>query len=191
MFCFSNFYTNIEVYFSRKTIFVSLMQFKFTEIMKKIISFFVMITLLSSCEENVKFNNPSVQGRLDNATWRAIDFQAFVDLNGALTINAYTSNQELILKTPSRNPAVYVLGENSARSASFITNFSGNQLIYATGANIGGDGQILIDEYDAVNNTVSGEFRFNAVNIENNPLGGELLNMQNGVFYKIPVLAAQ
>ena len=159
--------------------------------MKKIVSFFVMITLLSSCEENVKFNNPSVQGRLDNATWRAIDFQAFVDLNGALTINAYTSNQELILKTPSRNPAVYVLGENSARSASFITNFSGNQLIYATGANIGGDGQILIDEYDAVNNTVSGEFRFNAVNIENNPLGGELLNMQNGVFYKIPVLAAQ
>lgn len=150
-----------------------------------------MITLFSSCEENVKFNNPAVQGRLDNATWRAIDFQAFVDLNGALTINAYTSNQVLTLKTPSKNIGVYVLGENTARSATFTATYSGQDVIFTTGSGIGGDGQILIDEYDAVNNTVSGEFRFNAVNIENNPLGGELLNMQEGIFYKVPVFPAQ
>ncbi|GGD19544.1 DUF6252 family protein [Flavobacterium orientale] len=159
--------------------------------MKKIISLFVLAFLFNSCEEDVKFSNPAVQGKLDNVLWRAIDFQATTDLSGALTLNAYTSNQELNLKTPSKNPGVYVLGENSARSASFTTNFSGETLIYSTGSGIGGDGEIVITEFDGANNTVTGTFRFNAVNIENNPLGGELLNMQNGVFYKIPVFAAQ
>jgi hypothetical protein len=39
---------------------------------------------------------------------------------------------------------------------------------------IGGNGQIVITEYDNVNNTISGTFKFNLENVFNNPLA-ELL----------------
>ena len=47
---------------------------------------------------------------------------------------------------------------------------------------------IEITEFDSNKGTVSGTFRFNAINDENNPLGGEILNFNQGVFYKIPVI---
>jgi hypothetical protein len=50
-----------------------------------------------------------------------------------------------------------------------------------------GDGQIEITEYDAVNKTVTGTFRFNADNLDNNPLFGPALNFQQGVFYNVPI----
>jgi hypothetical protein len=39
----------------------------------------------------------------------------------------------------------------------------------------------VITEYDTVNNTISGTFKFNLENIFNNPLSGAL-NFQQGVF---------
>ena len=51
----------------------------------------------------------------------------------------------------------------------------------------GSNGEIKITDYDNLNMTVTGEFKFNAVNIENNPLGGAILNYQYGAFYKVPV----
>ena len=60
-------------------------------------------------------------------------------------------------------------------------------LTFATG--IGkGDGQIVITEYDLINSTVSGTFKFNLANVFNNPLGGTTLNFQQGVFYKVPII---
>ena len=159
--------------------------------MKKIVSLFILILTLSSCEESVTFSNPSVQGLMDNVIWRAIDFRATVDINGALKIEAYTQNQVLTLRTPSRNVGVYNLGENSSRSATFTTEFDGVELLYTTGTNIGGDGQIVINSYDSATGTVSGTFRFNAINVNDNPLGGELLNFQKGVFYNLKVTNAQ
>jgi hypothetical protein len=35
--------------------------------------------------------------------------------------------------------------------------------------------------------TDTGTFKFNAVNVANNPLSGPLLNFQYGYFYKVPV----
>ena len=155
--------------------------------MKKIVSLLILVLAFTSCEEDVTFNNPSVQGLMDNVIWRAIDFTATVDINGALTIEAYTQNQVLTLRTTSRNVGVYNLGENSARSATFTTEFDGVELMYTTGVDVGGDGEIVINDYDAVTGTVSGTFRFNAINVENNPLGGEVLNFQKGVFYNLKV----
>jgi len=48
-------------------------------------------------------------------------------------------------------------------------------------------GIIEITDYDEINQTVSGTFKFNATNVNNNPLGGEILNYQNGTFYKVPI----
>ncbi len=158
--------------------------------MKKILSLFILVFVFSSCEESVTFNDPSVQGLMDNVIWRAIDFRATVNANGALKIEAYTQNQVLTLQTPSRNVGVYNLGENSARSASFTAEFDDIELLYTTGVAIGGNGQIVINDYDAAAGTVSGTFRFNAINIDENPLGGEVLNFQKGVFYNIKITNA-
>lgn len=48
-------------------------------------------------------------------------------------------------------------------------------------------GEIKITEYDDINGTVSGTFKFNAMNVNNNPAGGEILNYQYGTFYKVPI----
>ncbi len=49
------------------------------------------------------------------------------------------------------------------------------------------NGEIQITEYDNVNMTVSGKFKFNAANANNSPFGGPLLNFQYGEFYKVPI----
>lgn len=49
------------------------------------------------------------------------------------------------------------------------------------------NGEIQITEYDNVNFTVSGKFKFNAANANNSPFGGPILNFQYGEFYKIPI----
>lgn len=49
------------------------------------------------------------------------------------------------------------------------------------------NGEIEITKYDNVNFTVTGKFKFSAVNVNDNPLTGPLLNFQYGEFYKIPI----
>ena len=49
------------------------------------------------------------------------------------------------------------------------------------------NGEIKITEYDNVNFTVSGKFKFNAANSNGSPFGGPILNFQYGEFYKIPI----
>jgi hypothetical protein len=60
------------------------------------------------------------------------------------------------------------------------------KIIFSTGSDFG-DGEIVITNYDAVNKTVSGTFKFNVDNVANNPLYGSSVNFQNGFFYKIPI----
>ena len=49
----------------------------------------------------------------------------------------------------------------------------------------GSNGEVNITENTG--DAVSGNFKFNAVNISGNPLGGEQVNFQYGTFYKVPV----
>jgi hypothetical protein len=49
------------------------------------------------------------------------------------------------------------------------------------------NGEIQITNYDNVNMTVSGKFKFNARRINNNPFIPEVLNYQYGEFYKVPI----
>lgn len=49
------------------------------------------------------------------------------------------------------------------------------------------NGEIIISDYDNINMTVTGEFKFNAISIDTNPFGGPVINFQYGDFYKIPV----
>jgi len=156
--------------------------------MKKIISVVILALFFISCEEDVVLNSPSIQGKLDNVFWRAIDSEALLDENGGLTITGFGRKQKMILHTSSKNKGIYVLGNSTTRYANFESDIDGTLLVYHTGKDIGGDGQIEITEFDSNKETVSGTFRFNAINDENNPLGGEILNFNQGVFYKIPVI---
>ena len=49
------------------------------------------------------------------------------------------------------------------------------------------NGEIEITEYDNVNFTVTGKFKFNAANSNGSPFGGPILNFQYGEFYKVPI----
>ena len=163
--------------------------------MKKVISLFLVAIAFSSCTQEVTFNNPSVQGTKDNYFWRAKSSTATVNaIDSTLTVVALSQFETLTLSIPSpitvvtqANPITYLLGTGEVSEATFSYDVNGQNLFYATGT-YAQDGQIILTEYDNVNKTVSGTYRFNAHNTTNNPLGNVLVNFKQGVFYKVPLL---
>lgn len=234
--------------------------------MKKFYFLFIFAAVFSSCQEDVKFNNPGFQGLMDDVFWRANDARAYVDPSGKLRIEAFTSYETITLNTSSANVGTYVLGTtNSNNSATYFSNLNDTLLEYATiavpgpvssitlvnggtgyssgtsvattggtgsgltvntvanasgivtsvtvssrgsgyladdlitvaGGNVNckirvanvqnSNGEIKITEYDNVNFTISGKFKFNAANSNGSPFGGPILNFQYGEFYKIPI----
>ena len=163
--------------------------------MKKVISLFLVVIAFSSCTQEVTFNNPSVQGTKDNYFWRAKSSTATINpVDGTLSVIALSQFETLTLSIPTpttvvtqANPITYLLGTDEVSEATFSYDVNGQNLFYATGA-FAQDGQIILTEYDTVNKTVSGTYRFNAYNTTNNPLGNELVNFKQGVFYKVPLL---
>jgi len=166
--------------------------------MKKLILLFLATLTFCGCTQEVAFNNPSVQGTKDNYFWRAKSFGATVDpVGNSIVLQATSQFETLTLKMPlptatSIYPITTILGTStptfgfSNPEASFSYVVNGQNLLYKTGTNAQ-DGQIILTEYDQINKTISGKYRFNAYNITNNPLGNPLVNFTNGVFYKIPV----
>jgi hypothetical protein len=160
--------------------------------MKKIIILFIATITLCGCTQEVTFNNPAVQGTKDNYFWRAKSFRATVDgVNNTILLVAENQFETLTLKMPLPNatnpiPITSILGTGSASIATFTYIENGQNILYSTGSNAE-DGQIILKEYDAINKTVSGSFRFNSFNMTNNSLGNPIVNFTSGVFYKIPV----
>jgi hypothetical protein len=155
--------------------------------MKKYFLFITLIFSFISCQEDVTFNNPSIQGMKDNVFWRAVQSKATLAPDGSLVIEAYTRNETLSLKVTSTKPQNYILGTSESKKVIYtMTEATGAVITFSTGIGIG-DGQIVITEYDDVNKTVTGTFRFNAKNTNNNPLAVADMNFQHGVFYKVPI----
>jgi hypothetical protein len=154
--------------------------------MKKLFLIIIVLFAFISCQEDVRFNNPSLQGMKDNVFWRAVESKATLAPNGSLLIEAYTRNETLTFKLASTAKKNYFLGIDNVNTVNYVLSDPSGLITFSTGFGIG-DGQITITEYDAVNNTVSGTFKFNAENTYNNPLAGPVVNFQQGVFYKVPV----
>ncbi len=234
--------------------------------MKRFLPLLIAALVLSSCQEDVKFNNPGFQGLKDDVFWRANDTRAYISPTGELSIEALTQYEVVTLNTESANEGIYYLGStNQDNFASYTSSFDGLELDYGTiavpgpvdriGVQVGGsgyvsgssfattggsgigltvnvvanasgvvtgvtpssrgnayvtgdivtivggnnnatviignvqnsNGEIEITEYDTENFTVSGKFKFNAANANDNPFGGPILNFQYGEFYKIPI----
>lgn len=157
--------------------------------MKKIVAYLLLFFAFVSCEDNVKFNNPTFEGQKDNVFWRAIDAKVMLLSDGGLMVEGYTRNEIISLKTASITAQTYTLGIDDSNKVTYTYKDANGTITYETGDGIG-EGEIVIEEYDAVNKTVSGTFKFNAENIYNNPLAGPLLNFQYGRFYKVPVVSS-
>ena len=154
--------------------------------MKKQFLYLFLLFAFISCESDVEFNNPAFEGQKDNVFWRAVDSKAILAANGSLTIEAYTRNEKVTLKTTSTTAQTYPLGTSTSKTATYVLTDASGTITFLTGIGIG-NGEIVIEEYDAVNKTITGTFKFNAENVDNNPLAGPILNFQYGVFYKVPV----
>ncbi|KDN54187.1 DUF6252 family protein [Flavobacterium seoulense] len=156
--------------------------------MKKLLLLLAVLFSLFSCEENVKFNNPSFQGTKDNVFWRATQTTARVNSGGTLVMEAYTATEIVTLKTSSAAQGTYFIGTTPTSTASYVYTdpITKESITYSSGFGVG-DGQIVITEYNQVDKTISGTFKFNLENTFNDPLAAPTLNFQNGVFYKIPV----
>lgn len=154
--------------------------------MKKYFLYVILLFAFVSCQQDVKFNNPSFQGQKDNVFWRAIDYKAILAANGSLSIEGFTRNEKLTLNVNSTNLGNYFLGIDNLNTATYVLTDTSGTSTFTTGFGVG-QGQIVITEYDTLNKTISGTFKFNAENVNNNPLVGPVLNFQYGVFYKIPV----
>ncbi len=164
--------------------------------MKKLSLIIIVLFAFVSCQEDVRFNNPSLQGMKDNVFWRAVESKGTITSGNVLSIEAYTRNETLTLKMPVPTTLIspnvessyvtYFLGTSTTKTATYVLSDPSGLITFSTVTGKG-DGQITITEYDTVNNTVSGTFKFNAENTDNNLLTGPLVNFQQGVFYKVPV----
>ena len=153
--------------------------------MKKLFSLIVILVAFSSCQDEVKFNDPGFQAFRDDVLFKAVDVKAYKSTSGTLRIVALALDEEVELKITSSNPGTYVLGTSESKIATYINTKDNGYLYYKTGTDIG-DGEVKITDNNL--GTVTGTFRFNARNVFNNPLGGELVNFQYGAFYKIPLI---
>jgi hypothetical protein len=111
--------------------------------------------------------------------------KATIETNGSLIIKAYTGNEVVTLKTTSTTKQTYPMEQAIQNSDLCFDRCQGTD--FSSGIGIG-NGQIVITEYDTVNNTISGTFKFNLENIFNNPLSGATLNFQQGVFTRCLLL---
>jgi Family of unknown function (DUF6252) len=166
--------------------------------MKKRIYFILTLVVLASCSQDVTFNDKAAfQGVKDNEFWKASDAKAAITNNNKLTIEAVTLNETLTLKMPlpttivtqkNKNSYItHILGTSETKKASYIKILNLTEFLYQTGTSIG-DGEIVITDYDGT--TVSGTYRFNAENADPDSTENPIVNLQNGVFYKVPIVPA-
>jgi len=154
--------------------------------MKRYVYFLFLILLLSSCTEDVKFNNPAFQTLKDDVFWKAQSYKASVDANENLIIEGFLGFEKVTLQTASVTQKTYILGVDNISKAAYTNTFTDQMTAFSTGTN-SGNGQIVVTNYDIKTKTVSGTFKFNAVNLDENDTENPNVSFTEGVFYKVPV----
>ncbi|SNR23500.1 hypothetical protein SAMN04487979_101177 [Flavobacterium sp. ov086] len=153
--------------------------------MKKYYYLLITIFLLASCEEDIKFNTPAFQSLKDNVFWRAQNYSAQAKAGGGVYISGGLGTNVVTLKLPSLETKTYVLGVDNLTAASYSDRFAIDKPEFTTGTNKG-SGQVVITEFDNNKGTISGTFKFTAVNTNAEDLENPSVTFTEGVFYKIP-----
>ncbi len=162
--------------------------------MKMRIVFLLFLGMLISCSGDVQFNNdPTIQALKDNVAWEAYSSTAVASTT-RITLVGIGDNQSVTLKmavpdifitqTDELTHVSYELGTGTTNQATYTAVVNGVDYLYQTGTNMG-DGEIVITSYDGA--TISGTFRFNAINTDPDSEEAEIVNFNKGVFYQIPI----
>ncbi|RED25186.1 hypothetical protein BD847_1931 [Flavobacterium cutihirudinis] len=154
--------------------------------MKKIVCFLALLFLSISCTEDIMSNNSVFQGLKDNTFWRSTNFTAHLIENGNVIIESYVGTEKVVLQIASVTPQTYLLGKDSVSSAYYTNDFLAQKVQYSTNTEKG-IGQIVITEYNTETNTVSGTFKFTAINEDSTEGETTKTSFTEGVFYKIPI----
>ena len=162
--------------------------------MKKKFIFLLFLGLLFSCSENMQYNNdPTMQALKDNEKWEAFTSSATAAIAN-ISIVGIGDNQsvtlkmklpdDFVLQTDESTYVSYTLGTGNINQAIFAMQVGGKNYMYETEKGVG-DGKIVITNYDGV--TISGTFRFNAINTVSDSNQQDAVNFNKGIFYKIPI----
>ncbi len=154
--------------------------------MKKYFYLFSLIFILTSCTEDVKFNNPAFQTLKDNVFWRAQSYEAAISEDGKVVITGFLGYEKIGLQLPSAEAKTYTIGSDANIKAFYYNEIGTMIYLYSAETNMG-SGQITITEYDTESKTISGTFRFNAVKSLENDSDKTNISFTEGVFYKVPV----
>ncbi len=167
--------------------------------MKKIFLLVVALVTFSSCEEEIKFNNPSLQVMKDDELLRVENPQVLLNLDGTISITGQYGFEVLSLKVPSVNPGTYYFGLNANTVAYYkYESEDGLVLEYSTIAGVENPeqednlGELII--YDIshpksspIAGTISGEFKFRGRIMNENPFGQPSIFFHQGRFYNLAV----
>lgn len=94
--------------------------------MKKLIFLFLAGITLVSCEKSVEFNNPAMQGRVNNSLWKASTATATKSASGMITIKGIAAEGNLDLTVNSTALGMRILGTTN------LSNFVSYSLLNST-----------------------------------------------------------
>ena len=168
--------------------------------MKKIVALLMIVTVLSSCEEDVSFNTPAFQARKDNFSWRAQDYTAvYTSSDSTLVLTAFKGFEKVtmtaypVLITGDGTSSFFQditfdLANNPNAIATYSNVNNGQTFQYSTDVEDEANGELVL-ENGAIQKpgTISGKFRFDAPYLGEIPNAPERINFQEGVFYEIPI----
>lgn len=162
--------------------------------MRKFVLFFVAAIALASCTEEIQRNEQALVGLKNGVNWRANGGQAILHSSGNIEISGGYKFENLSIILPSKNPGTYVIGNSNVRKVVFTDNTGGLNRVFSTSVGRG-DGEVVIQEYNETTNTITGKFKFNAIDESLTtgvlPDSIHVINFTHGHFYKLPVIAGE
>jgi Family of unknown function (DUF6252) len=101
--------------------------------MKKIVSIIALFVLLSSCQDEVKFNDPGFQAFRDDVLFRAIQVTAFKSSTGSVRIEALAQDEEFVLNISNSTVGTYYMASTNVNNwATYTSSFDDVVIDYAT-----------------------------------------------------------
>lgn len=159
--------------------------------MKNIVGFFLIALIFTSCGSDSSFNNPSVQGVLNDEVWKADSRQVVVNNDGQLKLTALRGYEtiEIILPSVNRNDTIFF--DTPGTSAKFMVDAPGSYTLYDSteeaDIDLRGRSYFYITEYNSARSYISGVFGFTAPIVIGFPIKGDAVNVRKGNFYRIPL----
>ncbi|PIF69518.1 hypothetical protein CLU99_0225 [Flavobacterium sp. 2] len=154
--------------------------------MKRYFYFLSLFFIVASCTDDVKFNNPAFQALKENVFWRAQSYKAHLGENGSIVVEGSLGYEKVTLQMASTAKQTFTLGNDEFSKALYENKLSTDVSAFSTGTDKG-SGQIVITDYDNVNHTISGTFKFTAENDDESNIEKPKINFKEGVFYKVPI----